>query len=67
MPSMEPKGVESGHPEVYSKLSPGWRFGCSPTTPGPRTSSMRPVASRMIQCREISLQGRSLSLEMRMV
>ena len=36
---MLPKGVVRGQPEVYSKDSPGARRGCSPTTPGPWTSS----------------------------
>src|SRR5688572_30751182 len=48
---MTPKGVESGQPDVYSKDSPGFSVGCLPTTPGPRTSSMWPVPSLMIQWR----------------
>ena len=41
---MSPDGVGSGLPLVYSKLSPGASTGCSPTTPGPRTSCMLPAA-----------------------
>src|SRR5205809_542043 len=39
---MKPDGVGSGQLLVYSKLWPGARTGCSPTTPGPRTSCRRP-------------------------
>ncbi len=35
MPDMNPEGVSSGVPEVYSNVSPGSSTGCSPTTPGP--------------------------------
>lgn len=41
----------SGAPLEYSKLSPGVRTGCSPTTPGPCTSSVRPAASVIRQWR----------------
>src|SRR5271156_3489152 len=48
---MKPDAVGSGTPLVYSKRSPGASTGCSPITPSPRTSCLRPVASVMIQCR----------------
>src|SRR2546425_416537 len=51
---MMPDGVPSGVPEVYSKLSPGASTGSSPTTPGPRTSFMTPIASVMRQWRRRS-------------
>ncbi|MND01512.1 hypothetical protein D3C83_205370 [compost metagenome] len=38
-------------PLVYSKLSLGLSSGCSPTTPGPRTSCTWFSASVMIQWR----------------
>ena len=63
VPSITPNGVESGHPEVYSKDSPGFSVGCLPTTPGPRTSSMWPVPSLMIQCRVSSWTVSSPSFE----
>jgi hypothetical protein len=62
-PSMTPKGVPSGHPDVYSKDSPGCSVGCLPTTPGPRTSSTWPVPSVMIQCRVTSFTGSDPSFE----
>src|SRR6185369_9662455 len=48
---MKPEGVLSGQPLVYSKASPGFNTGCSPTTPGPFTSSSLPRASVIFQCR----------------
>jgi len=42
---MIPDGVPNGVPLEYSKLSPGRRVGCSPTTPAPRTSWQRPSES----------------------
>src|SRR5271154_5458529 len=51
---MLPVGVLRGHQEEYLKDSPGARTGCSPTTPGPFTSSTCSKASVMIQCRLIS-------------
>src|SRR5215468_1311300 len=51
---MVPNGVVNGHPEVYSKDCPGCNTGCSPTTPGPRTSSTFPFSSVMTQCRLIN-------------
>ena len=39
----------SGVPLVYSNDSPGSSTGCSPTTPEPRTSCTRPLASVMHQ------------------
>ena len=36
-------------PEVYSKLAPGRRTGCFPTTPSPLTSCMRPSLSVIFQ------------------
>jgi hypothetical protein len=51
---MNPDGVSSGAPLVYSNAVPGWSTGCSPTTPAPRTSRTRPFASVMRQCRERS-------------
>src|SRR5690348_14425959 len=47
-------GVLSGVPLVYSKLCPGASTGCSPTTPGPRTSWTRPIPSVMRQWRRRS-------------
>ena len=41
---MTPNGVDSGQPDVYSNDSPGASVGCLPTTPGPLTSSIWPVA-----------------------
>ena len=54
---MVPIEVVSGQKEVYWKVAPGTSRGCSPTTPGPRTCSSRPVASVMIQCRESRRAG----------
>src|SRR3954466_13310746 len=51
---MKPDEVGSGTPLVYWKRSPGASTGCSPTTPSPRTSCLRPVPSVMIQCRVLS-------------
>src|SRR3546814_16347965 len=48
---MMPDGVLSGVPLVYSKVSPGSRVGCSPTTPAPCTSCTRPIESVMRQWR----------------
>ena len=48
---MMPDGVDSGVPLVYSKDSPGSKVGCSPTTPGPRTSCTRPKESVIFQWR----------------
>ena len=46
-----PDGVPRGTPLVYSKLSPGLRIGCSPTTPSPWTSRVWPLASVIFQWR----------------
>ncbi len=54
MPHIEPKGVVRGHADVYSNASPGASTGCSPTTPGPRTSSVCPSASVINHARETS-------------
>ncbi len=35
MPRIDPRGVSSTQPLVYSKCSPGLSDGCFPTTPGP--------------------------------
>ncbi|SUZ91952.1 uncharacterized protein METZ01_LOCUS44806 [marine metagenome] len=51
---MTPKGVGSGQKLVYSKDSPGAIRGCSPTTPGPRTSSTCPFPSVICQYRVIN-------------
>src|SRR4029077_6022108 len=51
VPVMKPDGVGSGTPLVYSNDSPGLSIGCLPTTPAPRTSWRRPIASVMRQCR----------------
>ena len=51
---MNPDGVSSGAPLVYSKALPGWITGCSPTTPAPRTSRTRPRESVMRQWRDSS-------------
>ena len=51
VPVMKPDGVGSGTPLVYSNDSPGLSTGCLPTTPAPRTSCRRPIASVMRQCR----------------
>ena len=48
---MKPDGVGSGTPLVYSNNSPGLSTGCLPTTPAPRTSCWRPIASVMRQWR----------------
>jgi hypothetical protein len=64
---MKPEAVGSGTPEVYSKRSPGASTGCSPTTPSPRTSCLRPAASVMIQCRVRSCTVSSPVLVMTMV
>ena len=58
-----PQLVESGQPDVYWKLCPGERRGCSPTTPSPRTSSTLPRPSVMTQCRVRSWQVAGLSFE----
>src|SRR4051794_15693034 len=47
----EARGGLSRTPEVYSKRSPGASTGCLPITPSPRTTSLWPTASVMIQCR----------------
>src|SRR6266853_921104 len=49
-----PVGVLRGHQDEYLNDSPGARTGCSPTTPGPLTSSVCSNASVMIQCLLIS-------------
>ena len=59
---MKPDGVASGQPLVYSKLWPGSSTGCSPTTPGPRTSCCWPAASVIRQCRLSSWTRSPLSL-----
>src|SRR3954470_1096912 len=64
---MMPDAVGSGTPEVYSKRSPGASTGCSPTTPSPRTSCLRPVPSVMIQCRVLSCTVSAPELVMTMV
>src|SRR5207249_2949142 len=46
---MKPDGVVNGQLLVYSQLSPGSSTGCSPTTPGPRTSCSLPRLSVMRQ------------------
>src|SRR5436190_1070117 len=48
---MVPTGVAMAVPLVYSKLSPGFSTGCSPTTPLPRTSCTWLLESVMIQWR----------------
>ena len=52
-PTIMPLGVASGQPDAYRKASPGRMVGCSPTTPGPRTSCWRPSASVMRQWRSM--------------
>src|SRR4051812_9919464 len=64
---MMPDAVGSGTPEVYSKRSPGASTGCSPTTPSPRTSCLRPVPSVMIQYRVLSCTVSLPELVMTMV
>ena len=64
---LNPNGVESGHPEVYSNDSPRSSTGCCPTTPRPFTSSTWPAPSVMIQWRLINWTVASLSLAMRTV
>ena len=49
---MKPDAVVSGTPLVYSNDWPGLSTGCSPTTPAPRTSWVRPMASVMRQWRD---------------
>ena len=51
---MVPLAVRRREPLVYWKDSPGLSSGCWPTTPRPLTSSVWPLASLMIQWREIS-------------
>src|SRR5947209_20557038 len=64
---MVPDGVGNGTPEVYSKRSPGASTGCSPITPSPHTSCLRPVPSVMIQCRVLSCTVSRPELVMTMV
>lgn len=47
-----PEGACGGVPFVYSNFSPGRITGCSPTTPSPRVSWVRPKLSVMRQKRE---------------
>ena len=49
-PTMSPLDVVSGQPDVYLNDFPGGIVGCSPMTPGPRTSCCRPFASVIRQC-----------------
>ena len=64
---MVPVGVRRRVPLVYSKDSPGLSSGWCPTTPRPLTFSVWPLASLMIQWREISCAGTSPVLVMVMV
>jgi len=59
--------VWGAEPDVYSNVSPGARTGCSPTTPGPCTSSTLPAPSVMIQWRLSNCTVPSPSLLMRTV
>ena len=54
---------KSGTPLVYSNDSPGFRIGCLPTTPVPRTSSTFPAPSVMIQWRVRSWTASGPSFE----
>src|ERR1039458_6578962 len=51
VPCIIPVGVLSGHHDEYLNDSPGARTGCSPTTPGPLTSSTWSSPSVMVQWR----------------
>ena len=64
---MLPLGVRSRQPLVYWNDSPGLSSGWWPTTPRPFTSSVWPLASLMIQWREISWAGTSPLFVMVMV
>jgi hypothetical protein len=58
-PASGRRASSRGQPEVYSKLAPGRRTGCWPTTPSPTTSCMRPSPSVIFQWRVISWSVRS--------
>src|SRR5271155_4849650 len=64
---MVPTGVSITAPVEYRNPWPGFRYGCSPTTPSPRVSFTLPFASVMIQWRVSRRAGTWPSLRMVMV